>query len=210
MPVPAKNALLKAPRPVRTFLQHFYVVVGFENEHMSGAHPLEYQFGGVAEIGQKPDIPLSGAEQKTNGILRVVGNAERIDSDIADFKAAASAEQSPIALKPKLILESFLGWAVAIDRDSKFRAESRQALDVIGMFVGDKDAAQVLGDPADGGQSFPNLTQAESGIDEDASFTSFQKGAVTGGTAAKNRQTHGHAQTLLVAQKTGNDFSNRI
>ena len=79
-----------------TFLQHFYVVVGFQHQHVRGADAFQHQFGDVAEVGGKTDVATGGAQNEAHRILRVVRNGKSFDADITDFKAATGVEQAPI------------------------------------------------------------------------------------------------------------------
>lgn len=56
MAVTAKDALLQCPRTMWAFLEHFDVVVGFEDEHVRGAEAVDDEFGDMAEIGGESDI----------------------------------------------------------------------------------------------------------------------------------------------------------
>jgi hypothetical protein len=91
-----------------------------------------------------------------------------------------------------LVFDGFLGRAVAVDRNAELSTKLCQAMDVVGMLVGDEDAGQALRRATDGGQARPNLAQAEAGIDEDAGFIGLDIGAIAIGTASENSQTNGH------------------
>lgn len=78
MSVASQNPLLQTPGAPR-FLKQFNVMVGFQNQHLRGAHPLNHQPGHVAEIRDKPEIPRASPQQITNGILRIVRNRKRFD-----------------------------------------------------------------------------------------------------------------------------------
>jgi hypothetical protein len=57
MAVPAEDALFRAPGPPGVVLEHFHVVIGFENERVRGPDPLDDEFRGRAEIGEETCRP---------------------------------------------------------------------------------------------------------------------------------------------------------
>jgi hypothetical protein len=192
--VAAKDALFKAPGPVRAILQQFDIVIGFENQHISATNSFDRQPGGVAEVGEETDVSMNGFEQKPDRILRVVGNAESFDRQIFQVKRGARLEQAAIQLSPLLIFDRFARWPIAVNRNTKLFDQLRQALHVIGMLVSDEDGGKVLRRPSDGGQAFADLPQAKARIDENSRLRSLQIGAVTRGTASQNRQTNRHGK----------------
>jgi len=62
MSMPAQDALLQTPRPMWTILKHFNVVIGFQNQHVRGANPLQNQLGRMAQIRKKTNITAGGAQ----------------------------------------------------------------------------------------------------------------------------------------------------
>ena len=185
MPVAAQDALLEAPGPPRAILQHFDIVIGLQHQNVRGAHPLKNEFGGVAKIGQKTDVPARRSQQKTDRVLRIVRNGERFHQDVPHLKRRAGAEQP--ARKPcvELVFDRFLGWPVAIHRDPQLFAQGHQGLHVIGMFVRDQNPGQILRGSTDAGQTLPNLAKAEPCINQHARLFGLDVGAITGRTAAQ-------------------------
>jgi len=57
VPVPAQDALFQTPWPMRTILQHFDVMIGFQHQGIGGADPLQDQFCGMTEVGKKTNVP---------------------------------------------------------------------------------------------------------------------------------------------------------
>ena len=102
MAVAAEDALLERPRAVRTILQHLHVVVGFEDEDVRGADAVEHEPRGVAEVGGETDVAARGAQQKSDGVLRVVRDGKSFDEDVGDLKARAGGEQSPFELRDEI------------------------------------------------------------------------------------------------------------
>ena len=62
MAVTAEDALLQAPRTADTILQHFHVMIGFEDENVRGARALDDQFRHVAEVGDETDVARGGVK----------------------------------------------------------------------------------------------------------------------------------------------------
>lgn len=197
MAVPAQDALFETPRTARVIVQHFHIVIGFEQENIGGADAFYDEFGGVTEVRKKTNVARRSAQQKSNGIGGIVWHGERVHGDIADLEARTGAEHTTFKSHLKLELDGLLGEPVAVDRDIQFCPEAGKSLDVIGMFVGDQDAGQTFRRAADAGEALANLAATESGVDEDAGIRCFQVGTVTAGTAAENRQVNSHDATLV-------------
>lgn len=141
--------------------------------------PLDYQFGRMAQIRQNAHRAETRSEQKANRVLGIVWNIEGLHHDVSDFKASARAEESAEQGLLELVLDGFLRWPVAVDRDPQLFTQGSQALDVVRMLVGDKNPGEVFGGSPDQGQALPNLAQAKSGIDQQAHFISLKIGAVS-------------------------------
>ena len=192
MSVAAKDALLEAPRSARAILQHFYVVIGFEDERVGRAHAFEHELGRVAEISQEPDVRAVRAEQIANRVLRIVRNGKRFDEDIPNFKTCPGGKQTAVKFFAELKLNFLVGRAVAINRDAQLFAERGQTLNVVAVFVGDKDAGEIFRRATNGGEALADLAEAEARIHEDACLGGFHIGAIAAGTAAKDRQVNSH------------------
>src|SRR5438045_2650090 len=96
MAMPAENSLFQAPGPARVILKHLHIMIGFQNEHIDATHPLNHELGGMPKIGQNANISVVRAHQKTDGIIRVVRDTERIDDDVAGFESCAGGEEVKI------------------------------------------------------------------------------------------------------------------
>ena len=62
MAVPAKNALLETPRAADGILQHFYVVIGLQDEDVCAPRALEHELGNVTEVGDETHIAGAGVQ----------------------------------------------------------------------------------------------------------------------------------------------------
>ena len=60
---------------------------------MGRADAFEHQPGGMAEVGQEPDVAGAGAEEKPNRVLGVVGDSERLNHDVTHLEARAGLEE---------------------------------------------------------------------------------------------------------------------
>ena len=60
MSVPAEDALFEAPRPADGVLQHFDIVVAFEDENVGGAGAFDDEFGDVSQVGGEANVAAAG------------------------------------------------------------------------------------------------------------------------------------------------------
>ena len=192
MAVPTEDALFEAPGAMRAILQHFNIVVGFQDQNVRTTHPFKDQLGGVTEISQNADVSSVRPQQETDRVLRVMWNTESLDYDIGHFEGSSGVEQAVIQSRFKLILERILRRAIAVNWDSQFLTQCCQSLHVVRMFVGDEDSRQILRSSPNEAKPSSDLPQTESGIDEEAGFVGFNVGAVTAGTAAQDCQANRH------------------
>ena len=204
--VAAQDALFKTPRSAHAILQHLYVVIGFEHERIGWADAFNDKPGHVTEVGDESDVRAVGAEQKAHGVLRVVRDGEGIHDNVAHLEVAAGREKPIIESSVKRVGNRFLGRAVAVDGDSQFVGKAGQALDVIGVLVGDENPVQALGRAANRGQPLPDLADTETRVNEDAGFLGLHVGAVASGTAAQDRQFDTHGRTVVMGLAGGNVF----
>src|SRR6266436_6543354 len=167
MAMAAEDALLETPGPVRAILQQLDIVIGFQQQNIGRAEPIQDEFCYLAEVGQKSDIYAGRAQKIPDWILGIVQDVKCFDNNVAHFKTVPRREEPAVDLRLKLKFNRFLGRAIAINRNAKFLAEARQSLDVVRMLVSEQDGREVLRGPADGGQTFPDLPETESGINED-------------------------------------------
>ncbi len=192
--VPAQDPLLETPGTVGALLQHLHIVVGLQYQSISAADPFEHQPGGMTEIGEKSNIAPSRAHEKADGILCVVGHSEALDQQIADLETRPGLKAAAAKLDLKHVFDGFLGQAVAIDWDAKLFAQDCQPLGVVGVFVRNEDAGEAFRRSANGCQAFPNLTNAQPGVDQKARFVRFEIGAVAGGATAENSKANSHGR----------------
>jgi len=138
-----------------------------------------------------------------------VWNGKRIDCHVAHLERGASAENAAVEFSLKLALDGFHGKAVAKYRNLQFGAEHGQALNVVAVFVRNEDAVETFRRAANSKEAIADLPAAKAGIDEQASFFSFQISAIARRTTAQNREFDCHAPTLVLRNYQGNPFARR-
>src|SRR6266849_3759809 len=164
----AEDSLFEAPGPVRTILQQFDIVIGFQDQDIGVADAFEGQFGGVAEVSKEANVAFSRFEQEPNRVLGIVRNAERFDRQIFQFEGSAACEKPEIKFRAELIFDGFLCRPIAIDGDPELFAQLNETLHVVGMFMGNEYARELFRGARDSGQAFANLSKAQTGINEEA------------------------------------------
>jgi hypothetical protein len=194
MAVATENALFEAPGTTHTVLQHFHIVIGFQDEDVGGADALDNQLGDVAEISEKTNVGGLRAQEITDRVLRVVWNGKRFDKHVANFKTRAGGEQAAIEFGAELKFHRLLRFAIAVYGNLQFVAQNCETLNMIHVFVRDENAGEIFGRATDGSEALADLARAESGINQDAGFVGFEIGAIAIGTAAKNRQVNSHTK----------------
>ena len=204
--VPAQDALLDAPGPFGVRLEQFQVMIGFEQQHVRDADAFDDEIRGVAEVSQETDVARAGANQETDRIVGIVRHGEGVHDDIAHFKCCARAENPAVESGVELIFNRLLGEAVAEDRNPELRAQHCQTLNMIAVFVRDEDAVQPLRRAAYGGKPPPDLTAAQTGVDEQPRLVCFEVSAIAGRAAAQDRQVDRHRPTLIARRPRPQPF----
>ena len=192
MAVPAQDALLEAPGAMRTILQHFNIVVGFQHQDIGLANPLEHQLRRMTQIGEETNVSARCPQQEAHRVLRIMRHGECFDGDVPDLEARAGGEKTRIQPPGLLILNRLLGGPIAIDGNAQLFAQSGQTLNMIGMLVRDQNAGQILRRPSNGGEAMTDLAQAEARINQDAGFFGFNVSAIAARTAAEDRHANRH------------------
>ena len=145
----AHDALLDVPG-IGADLQHFQVMIRFQDQEIGFAQMMLYEFGHVAKVGDDGDFLSVGAEGVADGVSGIVRNGERGDFDVADNEFNSGAD----------ILHAFdiCFWAVAIHFANfamsgfgevggtlPVAGHRRQGAGVVAVFVGDEDAVNFFG-----------------------------------------------------------------
>ena len=164
--MPAVDALFHTPGAMPILLQELDVVVSFQHEHVGTTDSLNNELCRVAQVSEKANIHAGRADEEADRILGIVRDGERFDRDIADLEGGTRAKDAAVAPALELRLESFLGEAIAVDRQLEFQSERIKAADVVGMLVRDKDGLEALRRAAKCGHPLPNLAATKTGVDQ--------------------------------------------
>jgi hypothetical protein len=123
-------------------------------------------------------------------------DGEALDHHIADFERRSSAENPAVEPCLNLRLDGLACQPIAIERGVDPFAEARQALDVIRVFVGDKDSMETFGCSSDRGQALPDLAPAESGVDQQSRFVGLDVRTIASRTASEDGESHRHVEDV--------------
>jgi len=160
MSMPAEDSLFDAPGASQVILEHLHVMVRFQHQDVGGPNSLNDKLGGVAQVGEKANIPAGRSEQETDRVVGIVGNTESINLDIAGLECGAGGKEMEVQLDAELKLNGFFGQPITKDRHANFAGQCCQTLDMIGMLVSDEDPGEIFDRSADRQESFANLAAA--------------------------------------------------
>lgn len=182
MPGAGKHALLDNPR-IRTHLQHFQIVIRFQYQTIGIAQMNFYQFRQVAEIGDDGHLRAVRAEGEAHRIGSIVGNRERVDINIANREMLSGvdgfdAAQAFFEAIGKRALQRIERWFGDVERRFPQAEHLRQAIAMIGVFVGNENAVELLESDAHGSEARKGFALAETAIDEEAGVLGFEQGDV--------------------------------
>ena len=178
-----------APRAAEIVLQQFHVVVCFQDQNIGSANPFHHQFRGVPQVGEETNAATIRVQHKTDGIISVMRNRERFDSDVAKLKRCTGVEETKIEAGIfKLQFDRFLGEAIAVNGNRQFVAERAETVGVIGMFVREQNTAETFRRATNLREPFADLFGTESGIDQETGVAGLEVGAIAVGTTAKDRE----------------------
>ncbi len=139
----AHHALLDVPR-VRADLEHFEIVIGFQDEAAGAAEMVLHKFRQIAKVGDDGDffhhISLTISEGEADGVGGVMRDGKRGDFDVADAEAVAGMEVLDVR---EALVRSFrdgqhrgtLGGRSEIDRRAPQPKHLRKTANVIAVLV---------------------------------------------------------------------------
>jgi len=127
----------------------------------------------MTEVGQKANSSGGGMHEKPHGILGIVRHGKRLDGAIADLERGSSFEEPALESHAEGVFDGVFGEAIAVDWNAEAGAKDGEALDMIGVLVGDQDALKPFRVPLDARQAQADLPRAEPGIDQDPSIPGF-------------------------------------
>lgn len=192
MSVAAQNSLLQTPGTLRIILEHFDIVICFQQKDVCLANSFHHESRRVTQISEKPDFNTGGVQEKADRIISVVRHAKGFDSNAPHFEAAAGHKNSRVKVIFKLEFDGFFGQAIAINRNAQFATEREQSLGMIGMFVRDQDPLKAFRGASNLGEALSNLAAAEAGVDQNTRVIHFEIRAIAAGAAAENRELYCH------------------
>lgn len=168
MAVAAHHALLYGPW-IRADLEHFDIVIGFEQQNIRGAQMVLDGIWDVAKIGGNPDFDARGAKGVADRIDGIVRNGETVDRDIADRERTACLEtfDGGFAGFP---IDDRRGALRNVDGNgaAQFAEEAAEAGNVIGVFVGDEDGVEPIKRFARGGETLHEIAYTQARVNEEA------------------------------------------
>jgi len=178
--------------------EHVEIVVGFEDQTVSLAQVHLHVVGHVAEIRANGHLGAVCPKSESHGVDSIVGNAKSVDFDIADGETLAGldgldAVEAFAKRIRKNALQRLQGRLRDVERSFPKAESLREAVAVIGVFVGDQDAVEVVQFFFDGGEAGQSLALAQPGVHEDAGAFGLEQRDVarTAGRENGNAQTDG-------------------
>src|SRR5690242_6977089 len=202
----AHHTLLDKPR-VGANLEHFEIVIRFEDQKIALAQMLLHVFGHVAEIRGKGGLCSVRTERKANRIDGIVRDHERIHFDVADFKALARAN----VLNTLHFLE-WAGWKHLQDfamrrlgkicRAAPFAGHLREASGMVGMLMGDENHVDSLrAGAAKGFKTAEDFLAAQPGVNKESRMLRFEQRGVARAAGGQNGDAKRDAPFLRGTRK---------
>ena len=175
-----KDALLDDPG-IGPDLEHVEVVIGFQDEAIGLAEMDSDVIRQVAEIGADGDFCAVSTEGESDGIGRIMRDGERMDVNVADGETLASLDgfDASEALAESVgqnALEGFHGGLGDIERRLPEAEDLREAVTMIGVFVGNEDRVEAIDVALDSGEAGEGFALSEAGVNEDAGGFRFEQG----------------------------------
>src|SRR5713226_3872636 len=127
--------------------------------------------GQVAEIGDQSKLGAVGAEGEGHRVGGVVGNGESVDVDVANREALSGMNgfntvEALAQRSRKNATHRIHGGLGDVERRLPKAEHLREAVAVVSVLVGDKDAVEVGDALLDGGEPGESFALAEAGVDE--------------------------------------------
>jgi len=141
-------------------------MIGFDEQDIGFTQAVQHKFGHLPEIGQYANIDSFCSHQKTYRVLRVMQHIEGFNGKVAEFETVPGGEQPALDFSSQLKLDCFLRGPIAINRNAQLFTQASQALDVVGMFMGDKDRGQGFRGASNRREALANLAQTEARINQ--------------------------------------------
>ena len=121
-------------------MKHLEIVVGFEDQGVRGADAFDDEPGGVAEVGEEPDVSGGSPQKEADGVLGVVRNAEGVDGNVVQLECGSGGKKTVVERGIELCGDGLAGETIAVDGDSELARQDAETLGVVGVFVSDENA----------------------------------------------------------------------
>src|SRR5271156_2217680 len=195
MPGAAHHALLNVPG-VGPDLQHFQIVIGFQDQEVGFAQVMLHQLGHVAEVGDDGDFFSVGAEGVADRVSSVVRNGECRDFDITDYEFNSGANVlHALDFGFWAITVHFANFAVRgfgeVGGAFPVAGHLRKGAGVVAVLVGDEDTVNFFGARAAQGFKEPqHFFFADAGVNQESAAPRFEQR----GVARAARRQNGYAK----------------
>lgn len=141
------------------------------------------ELGEIAEVGDDGHFYAVGAESEADGIGGIVGDGEGVNVDIADGEMSASingfdATQTFFEAIGERALKCVEGLFGDIERRFIHAQHLGETVAVIGMFVSDEDAVNLIERDAAGGKAGKGFAFAEAAIHQETGTRGFEQSDV--------------------------------
>ena len=178
----AHHSLLDVPW-IRTGLEHFEIVIRFENQAIGFAQVMLHKFGKIAEIRDDGDFHAVGAKRVADGIRGVMRNRERRNFNVADREDVARAD----LFHARQFFCGALRKSPANFAKRRFRqkrgrmpfvADLRKAAGMVGVLVRNQDAVEPF--RLDVGRFHPakEFFAVDAGVHQEAGALGFEQRGV--------------------------------
>jgi len=188
----AHDALLDVPG-IRADLEHFEIVIGFEDEEIGVAEMYFDELGKIAEIGDDGNFGVATAAGVADGISGVMGNRERRDFNIADGEAQARTD----VLDASGMFRGCVGehlddfavrWLGEVGGTIPLASHLGKAAGVVGMLVSDEDGVDMFGAcAAEGFEAAKHFLAAEASVNKEGGEAGLEQRRVARTAGSENR-----------------------
>ena len=168
----AQHALLHHPW-IRTHFEHIQIVIGFQDQAVRAAEMNFYQLRHVTEVGNDRHFRAIRTKRKPDGISRVMRYCKRVNFNVANAEMLPHANGfhavEPLAKSfgKKPLHRAHRGFG-DVQRRLPQPKHLRQAVAVVGVFVGDEDAVEMFDGFFDGGEPRERFAFAEPGVHQES------------------------------------------
>lgn len=164
------------------------VVVAFENQRVAALKFVLDDMVSVSQVRGNTDFEIILSDDEGDGIDGIVWNGKRQDGKIADRKRTARCDEAEMPDFRITTTKDIRALTCREDRQFQiFRADT-EPLDMVFMFMGDKNGAEAdrVRQPALP-EAANEFTEAEARVDKDALPSAMDNGGVAGTAASKYR-----------------------